>query len=418
MRRRTVLAAGLAVPFAGRPGRAQGAARVVVVGGGFGGATVARRLAAAGHQVVLIESETGYVACPSSNPVLVGLREMEAQTFGWAKLEAAGVQRVAARATGVDTAARQVLLDGQKVRYDRLILSPGVDLVLEGEAGAIPGYGQGATGAMPHAWKAGLQTVLLREQLRAMPDGGVVVIAVPAEPYRCPAGPYERASLIAWYLKKEKPRSKLLLLDAKDRFSGQELFRAAWAALYPGLLEWVPLSAGGAVTGVDAAAMTVSTGLATHKADVANIIPPQRAGAVALAAGVADKTGWCPVDPVTFESRRMAGIHVLGDAAAMGAMPKSAFAANVQGMACADAVAALLAGGAPREPKFIDTSYSLAAPGYGFSTAGVYRPVDGVLQAIDGAGGMSPADASLAVRQKEAAYGEAWYETVTGAVFG
>ncbi len=416
--RRTVLASALAAPFVPRPGRAQGVARIAVVGGGFGGATAARKLAQAGHRVTLIEGDASYVACPFSNPVIVGLREMEGQTFGWDRVEAAGVTRVAARASGVDSAARQVLLDGGKVGYDRLILSPGVDLLLGADPGAMPGYDQAATVRMPHAWKAGLQTVLLREQLRAMPDGGTVILSVPADAYRCPSGPYERASLIAWYLKANKPRSKLIVLDAKDQFSGQTLFQQAWAALYPGLLEWVPRSGGGAVTAVDAADMTVTTGAGTHAASVATIIPPQRAGAIALAAGIADKTGWCPVDPVTFESRRVPGIHVIGDAAALGAMPKSAFAANAQAKVCADAIVALLAGGRPAEAKLIDTSYSLAAPGYGFSVAGVYRPVDGQLAAIPGAGGASPLDAAAAVRAKEAAYAEVWYDTITGAVFG
>ena len=418
MRRRAILGAALAVPFVPRPGRAQGAARIVVVGGGFGGATAARRLAQSGHQVSMVESEGSYVSCPFSNPVIAGLREMEGQSFAWDKVVAAGVTRVGARATGVDSAARQVLIDGGKLPYDRLILAPGVDLLLGAEAGALPGYDQAATGKMPHAWKAGLQTVLLREQLRAMPDGGTVVMAVPANPYRCPPGPYERASLIAWYLKANKPRSKLLLLDAKDVFSKQKLFQQAWAALYPGLLEWVSLSDGGKVTGVDPAAMTVSTDFDTHKADVANIIPPQRAGSIALAAGVADKTGWCPVDPVTFESRRIPGIHVIGDAAVMGAMPKSAFAANAQAKVCAEAVATLLAGGKPAEPKLINTCYSLVAPDYGISVAGVYRPQNGQLTDIEGAGGTSALDAGGAVRAQEAAYADVWYRTITGSVFG
>ena len=418
MKRRRLVAAALATPFVARPGRAQGTARVVVVGGGFGGATAARKLALAGHQVTMIESEAGYVCGPFSNAVIAGLREMDGQSFGWDKVEAAGVRRVVARATGVDSGARQVLLDGAKVAYDRLILAPGIDLRRGAAAGARAGGAQAAAVRMPHAWKAGLQTILLREQLRAMPDGGTVVIAVPADPYCCPAGPYERASLIAWYLKTRKPRSKLLVLDAKDRFSQQELFEQAWAALYPGLLERVSLADGGAVTGVDAAAMTVSAGFGSHRADVVNVIPPQRAGAVAGAAGVADKSGWCPVDPVSFESRRVPGIHVIGDAAVMDAMPKSAFAADAQAKACALAVAALLAGARPPEPRLIDTCYSLAAPDYGFSAAGVYRPQDGRLAGIEGAGGASPLDAGPAVRAREAAYADAWYRTITGSVFG
>jgi NADPH-dependent 2,4-dienoyl-CoA reductase/sulfur reductase-like enzyme len=418
MKRRTVLAGALATPFINPAARAQGAASIVVVGGGFAGATAARHLAQAGHQVTMIEAGANYTSCPFSNEVIVGLREMEGQTFGWDKVAADGVKLVQAHAASVDSAQKRVLLDSGAVAYDRLILAPGVDLLLAPEQGAIPGYDQAATVPMPHAWKAGIQTVLLREQLRAMPDGGVVVMSVPANPYRCPPGPYERASLIAWYLKTNKPRSKLLLLDAKDAFSKQKLFEQAWATLYKGIIERVALSDGGAVTRVDPAAMTVSTDFDTHKADVANIIPPQRAGAIAIAAGVADKTGWCPVDPITFESRRIAGIHVLGDAAIMGAMPKSAFAANAQAKVCANAIISILAGQSPQDPKLINTCYSVAAPGYGFSVAGVYRPSFGQLIEVEGSGGPSPLDASMDVRKQEAANADVWYKTITDSVFG
>jgi NADPH-dependent 2,4-dienoyl-CoA reductase/sulfur reductase-like enzyme len=271
---------------------------------------------------------------------------------------------------------------------------------------------------MPHAWKAGEQTLLLRRQLEAMPDGGVVALAAPPNPYRCPPGPYERASLIAHYLKTRKPRSKVLVLDAKDTFSKQKLFMDAWARLYPGLLEWVSLSDGGKVTAVDPTTNSLVTDFETHKADVANVIPPQRAGRIAERAGVADRTGWCPIDPATFESRLQPGIHVVGDAAVAGAMPKSAFAANAQAKVCAAAVARLLAGGAPGEARLINTCYSLVAPGYGISVAGVYRPANGQLTDIEGAGGASPLDAPLETRAREAEYADAWFKTITGEVFG
>jgi NADPH-dependent 2,4-dienoyl-CoA reductase/sulfur reductase-like enzyme len=251
-----------------------------------------------------------------------------------------------------------------------------------------------------------------------MQDGGVVVLSAPANPFRCPPGPYERASLIAHYLKNNKPRSKVIILDAKDAFSKQRLFEAAWQALYPGLIEWVPLSAGGRVTEVDPAAMTLVTEFGSHKADVANIIPPQRAGAIAQVAGAADQTGWCPIDPATFESRLQPGIHVIGDAAIGGAMPKSAFSANAQAKACAAAVAALLHEQQPAQPKLINTCYSLVAPDYGISIAGVYQPHDGLLAELEGAGGISPLDAARDVRKLEAAYAEDWFRTITSEVFG
>jgi len=405
----------LTAPFVAR---AQGMAKIVVVGGGFAGATAARALAVAGHQVTLVEGDAQYVSCPFSNEVLVGMRPLEEQQFGWDKLKAAGVTLVRARATGVDGALKRVLLDGTSIPYDRLVMAPGVDMRLGDDQGALPGYDQAATVAMPHAWKAGLQTVLLQEQLRAMPDGGTVVIVVPANPYRCPPGPYERASLIAWYLKTNKPRSKLLVLDAKDVFSKQKLFQAAWAEMYPGILEWVSLSDGGKVVSVDPGAMTATTDFGSHKGDVVNVIPPQRAGAIAQAAGVADRTGWCPVDPVTFESRRIAGIHVIGDAAIMGAMPKSAFAANAQAKVCAVAITALLAGQKPESPRLINTCYSMIAPRYAVSVAGVYQPRDGQLIDYEGAGGASPLDAKPEFRAQEADYADVWYQTITRSVFG
>jgi NADPH-dependent 2,4-dienoyl-CoA reductase/sulfur reductase-like enzyme len=241
---------------------------------------------------------------------------------------------------------------------------------------------------------------------------------VPANPFRCPPGPYERASLIAWYLKTKKPRSKLIVLDAKDTFSKQKLFEKAWAELYPGFIEWVPLSAGGKVVSVDPAALTLATDFETYKPAVANVIPPQRAGHVAELAGVADRSGWCPIDPATFASTLQPNIHVVGDAAIAGAMPKSAFAANAQAKVCAAAVAALLAGDAPAPPKVINTCYSLAAPEYGFSVAGVYHPADGKLADVEGAGGVSPLDAPAATRKEEALLAEAWFRTITAEVFG
>jgi NADPH-dependent 2,4-dienoyl-CoA reductase/sulfur reductase-like enzyme len=271
---------------------------------------------------------------------------------------------------------------------------------------------------MPHAWRAGEQTVLLRRLLENMDDGDLVVISAPANPFRCPPGPYERASLVAHYLKTRKPRSKLIVLDAKDAFSKQRLFQAAWAELYPGLLEWVPLSKGGNVTSVDPSTRTLVTDFARHTPKVANVIPPQKAGRIADVAGVADKSGWCPIDPVSFESKLVPGIHVIGDAAIAGAMPKSAFAANSQAKTCAAAVARLLTGGTPSPPKLINTCYSLVAPDYGISVAGVYQPSGGQLAEVPGSGGLSPSDAPRAARAAEATLAEAWFRTITGEVFG
>ena len=414
--RRLVLGGALAAPFVSRAG-AQGRARVVVIGGGFGGATAARFLRRVDPRldVTLVEANKDFVACPFSNSVIAGWRTLADQRFGYDAVAADGVRVVLAASTGVDASARTVTLaDGTSLPWDRLILSPGIDIAW----GALPGYDEAASARMPHAWKAGEQTLLLRRQLEAMPDGGTVVMSVPANPYRCPPGPYERAGLIAWYLKSQKPRSKLLVLDAKDVFSKQKLFQAGWATLYPGLLEWVSQSEGGQVTRVDPPTLTFETDFGSHRAAVANVIPPQRAGRIATSAGVADRSGWCPIDPVTFESRLVPGIHVIGDAAIAGAMPKSAFAANAQAKVCATAVALLLSGGTPGEPRLINTCYSLLTPEYGISVAGVYRPANGVLADIPGAGGTSPLDAPDTQRSQEAAYAEAWFRTITHEVFG
>jgi NADPH-dependent 2,4-dienoyl-CoA reductase/sulfur reductase-like enzyme len=400
------------------PAFAQSAApRVVVVGGGFAGASCARALRHVDPRiaVTLIEANPTFTACPFSNGVIAGLRELSAQQFTYEHVAADGITIARQLATAMDVPGKAVvLLDGKRVPYDRLVLAPGIDI----RWGALPGYDEPTAAQMPHAWKAGEQTLLLRRQLEAMDDGGLVVISAPANPFRCPPGPYERASLIAHYLKTKKPKSKLLVLDAKDTFSKQRLFQAAWAELYPGLLEWVPLSKGGNVTSVDGATRTLVTDFGKHQAKVANVIPPQKAGRIAELAGVADRSGWCPIDPVTFESKLQPGIHVIGDAAIAGAMPKSAFAANSQAKTCAAAVALLLTGGTPPTPKLINTCYSLVAPDYGISVAGVYAPSNGQLADVPGSGGVSPSDAPRASRAAEAVLAEAWFRTITGEIFG
>jgi NADPH-dependent 2,4-dienoyl-CoA reductase/sulfur reductase-like enzyme len=420
--RRVFLGLGVAATAAAalrpRPARAQASGpRVVVVGGGFAGASCARALRRADPRiaVTLVEPNATFIACPFSNAVIIGLRELSAQQFTYEHVAADGITIARTTATAVDATAKTVALaDGARLAYDRLVLAPGIDI----RWGALPGYDEAAAGVMPHAWRAGEQTLLLRRQLEAMDDGGLVVITAPANPFRCPPGPYERASLIAHFLKTKKPKSKLIILDAKDAFSKQRLFQAAWAELYPGLLEWVPLSKGGNVTAVDAATRTLVTDFGKHQAKVANVIPPQKAGHIAEVAGVADRSGWCPIDPVTFESKLRPGIHVIGDAAIAGGMPKSAFAANSQAKVCAAAVATLLAGATPSIPKLINTCYSLVAPDYGISVAGVYQPAGGQLADVPGAGGVSPSDAPRETRKAEAVLAEAWFRTITTEAFG
>jgi NADPH-dependent 2,4-dienoyl-CoA reductase/sulfur reductase-like enzyme len=306
------------------------------------------------------------------------------------------------------------LAQGASINYERLVVSPGIAF----RPGSIQGYDRKAAELMPPAWNDGEQVGLLRRQIEAMDDGGTVVIASPVNPARCPPAPYERASLIAYYLKRKKPRSKVIVLDAKESFTMQKLFEAAWQELYPGMVEWVGLSSGGALWSVDVATKNLSTDFDKYKATVANIIPPQKAGHVAELSGVADRTGWCPVDAMTFVSKLQKNIHVIGDAAIAGAMPRSASAAHSQGAICAAAIAALLAGKTPAAPTLTSSCYSLIAPDYAISQKGTYRPVDGQYAEADGGAIISPLDASREKRKAEASEADAWFRTITGEVFG
>ena len=406
--------AGLAFPS---PSLAQSAARLVVIGGGFGGAGCARALRRINDklQVTLVEPSRTFVACPFSNEVVAGLRDLDAQQFGYDRIAADGVAVIAQAAASVDPQKRTVgLADGSALGYDRLVLAPGIDLRFD----ALPGYDEAAAAKMPHAWKAGEQTLLLRRQLEAMDDGGTVALAVPAAPYRCPPAPYERASLIAHYLKAKKPRSKVLILDAKDAFSQQRLFETAWKKFYPGMIERISLSQGGRVVSVEPATNTLVTDFGNYDAQVVNVIPPQRAGRIASLAGATDSTGWCPIDPVTFASRLVPNIHVIGDAVIGGAIPKSASAANAEAKACANAIANLIAGMAPAMPRLEGTCYNTVAPGYAFSLSGTYQPRDDIFAEMEGAGFTSPVDAPVEVRKREADQAQSWFKSITVETFG
>jgi NADPH-dependent 2,4-dienoyl-CoA reductase/sulfur reductase-like enzyme len=418
MTRRTVVrgiaaAATSALPC---PSIAQGAARIVVIGGGFGGAACARALRKidAKWQVTLIEPNRVFVACPFSNEVIAGLRDIEAQQFGYDRIAADGIDVVAQAAVKIDPQARSVgFADGASLNYDRLVLAPGIDLRFD----ALPGYDEAAAAKMPHAWKAGEQTLLLHRQLEAMDDGGLVAIVAPPGPSRCPPAPYERASLIGHYLKSRKPRSKILILDAKDAFPQQRLFENAWKELYPGMIERVALSQGGRVTSVDPATNTIVTDFGNYPAQVANVIPPQKAGRIAAIAGAVDNTGWCPIDPISFASKLAPNIHVIGDACIGGGIPKSASSASAQGKACAEAVANLLTGVAPAIPKLTGACYNTVAPGYAFSQVGIYQPRDGMFAEIEG-GSTSPVDAPRELRAREADNAQSWYKSITADAFG
>ncbi|XOV85575.1 MAG: FAD-dependent oxidoreductase [bacterium] len=394
-----------------------GRARVVVIGGGFAGASAAIELRRIdpGLRVTLIETNPTYYACPLSNMVVTRLRRISQQAFGYTTLAASGIHVIHERAEDVDPAIRKVkLASGATISYDKLIMAPGIDL----DWTALPGYNRVAAQSMPHAWKAGEQTLNLRDQLRSLPRGGLVVMSVPKAPYRCPPGPYERASLIASYLQRSNPRAKVLILDSKDNFSKQSLFQSAWQELYGDMIEWQGESDGATVTSVDVKSRRLLTDFETVKADLANIIPPQRAGAIAQAAGVTDASGWCPIEPLSFSSTLQPDIHIIGDAAIANAMPKSAFAANAQARLCAVQVTRLLNSKPLIHSKLINTCYSLVAPDYGISIAGVYQPEPEIWAEIDGAGGVSPAVTSPEIRALEATYAQSWFNNLTTEVFG
>lgn len=403
----------------GMPALAQGRARVVVVGGGFGGAQAARSLREEAPEidVTLVVDTDGFTTCPFSNLVIAAEISLSQITFGYDRLAAAGVTILRGTATEVDAVRKVITLaDGSTVMFDRAIVSPGIDLKFSG----IPGYdADAAEERMPHAWKAGAQTILLRDQLAAMPEGGTFLMSVPDNPYRCPPGPYERASLVAHALTKTNPRAKIIILDGKDSFSKQSLFLEGWNQRYPGMITHVPFADNGGILSVDPAQREIVTAFDTFRGDVVNFIPPQQAAAVAVRSGLTGDGDWCQIHQATFESIIAPGVHVLGDAAIVGDMPKSGFSASVQGAVCAHVVAALLRGDPVPEGVLLNTCYSFVAPDYGISVAGVYRVDErGHLLSVKAAGGNSPAAASDTVRRAEADHARTWYATLTRQIFG
>ncbi|MCG6971162.1 MAG: NAD(P)/FAD-dependent oxidoreductase [Gammaproteobacteria bacterium] len=392
--------------------------RVVIIGGGYGGATCAKyiRKLAPGIEVTLVEQNKNYVTCPFSNTVIGGLKNIDEITHSYDTLQKKhGVTFVNDMATEVDPGKKTVKLKGGKtLQYDKLVMSPGVEFIW----GGIEGYDEKASEKLPHAWKAGAQTTLLRRQLEGMKDGGTVIICAPDNPYRCPPGPYERASLISYYFKQHKPKSKVIILDRKDKFSKQSLFVGGWEALYPGMIEWVSKSAGGTVVRVDTKKMEVENDNGfVYQGDVINVIPPHRAGTIAQRTGLADKSGWCPVNQTTFESTLHKDIHVIGDSALAGKMPKSGYAAGSQGKVCAAAVVAELGGLKMPEPSYVNTCYSLVGPKYGISVAAVYRLTDKGITPVKGAGGGSPKDADETFRKIEAVFAQGWYDSTVADMF-
>ena len=305
------------------------------------------------------------------------------------------------------------LKGGDKLSYDRLVVSPGIDF----RWGMVEGYDATVAEKIPHAWKAGPQTELLLKQLKDMKDGGTVAIAAPPNPFRCPPGPYERAAQIALYFSHHKPKSKVMIFDAKDAFSKQGLFQAGWKEHYGDMIEWVSAANGGNIEAIDPDSMTLTGVVEDFEADVINLIPRQRAAELAVNNGLADDSGWCPVDQQTFASMLQPDIYVIGDAAIAGAMPKSGYAANSQAKVCAMAVAAAINGEPAPAPSYVNTCYSILAPDHGISVAGVYELKDGQIVSVPGAGGLSSPDADARTRAIEVQFALGWYRNITADMF-
>lgn len=411
-------AAGLVAPMLmSGPARAATAAKVVVIGGGFGGASIARYLRrnSPDLSVTLVERDKQFTTCPFSNGVIGGLWQIADVTFSYDGIAAAGVTVVHDTATSIDADKKTVALAGGTVLdYDYLVVSPGIQFVWD----SVEGYSAEAAEIMPHAWQAGPQTTLLRNQLEAMDDGGLVVIGVPAVPFRCPPGPYERATLIANYLTQSKPKSKIMILDANESFAKQGLFEEAWKNLYPGMVEWIPGSQSGIVMSVDTTTMTVSTSFDDYQPAVANIIPAQRAGKIAIDAGLDASQGFCSINPATFESTVHKGIYVLGDATIAGAMPKSGFSANNQAKACGAAILADIAGTEFAPAKLINVCYSFAKADYAFEVVDVFEVAGDTINLVFDDNRFTPVGASDEVHQSEAKYAHSWYENITAEMFG
>jgi len=411
--RRHVLGAGAALAvtsLAGCAGMGAGPSigRVVVVGGGFGGATAARYLRMWGGNidVTLVERNASFVSCPISNLVLGGHKQMADITRGYDGLRAVGIKVVQGEVTAIDAAAKKVrLAGGGELAYDRLVVSPGIDFMFDQVGGLQAAVD---SGRIAHSWKAGPQTVALRRQIESMPDGGVFAISIPKVPYRCPPGPYERACMVASYLKEAKPKSKVLVLDANPEIQSKKaLFEKAFDQHYKGLLEYRPNAELKEVAGTVA-----KLEFEDVKADVLNVIPPQRAGDLARTAGLVNVNNrWAGVNWLTMESTAVAGVHVLGDATFPApAMPKSGHMANQHAKVAAAAIIQLLKGEAVNAtPVMVNTCYSFvtARDVVHVSSVHQYDVADKTLKTVPGSGGVS-----AAANQVEGRYALSWADNI------
>ncbi len=408
-----VAASTLSAPMVRAAGH--GTPRVVVVGGGAGGATAARYIAKDSEgaiDVTLIEPTRTYYTCFFSNLYLGGFKEMDDLGHSYGNLASAyGINVVHDWAVGVDRDAKTVsLAGGGTVPYDKLILSPGIDFV----DGSVPGWDLSTQNAMPHAYKAGSQTELLKAQLMAMPEGGVFAMVAPPNPYRCPPGPYERISMVAHYLKQNNPTAKILVADPKEKFSKQGLFEEGWQNHYGGMIERIGPDFGGENTSVDPAAMTIDIDGDVNKVDVCNVIPAMKAGRIAEIAGVTDGN-WAPVNAVDMSSKADPDIHVLGDASQQGDMPKSGYSANSQAKVCANAVRGALTDSRVFPAKFSNTCWSLIDTNDGVKVGATYEATDEKIAKVDGF--VSQTGESAELRKATYEESEGWYAGITADMF-
>lgn len=407
------LASGLFAPAA----IGQAKPRVIVIGGGPAGATIARYVNKESNgavHVTLIEPQKEFTTCFFSNLYVGGYRDLKSLTHNYDKVRKEGVNVVQGIAAGINPATKTVVLSTlERLPYDRLVVAPGIDLKFD----SVPGYSEAASETMPHAWKAGPQTELLVKKLNALNDGDQIVMIAPPNPYRCPPGPYERASMFAHVLKtKGHTKSKILILDPKPTFSKQALFLEGWEKHYPGMIEWQDPKVHGGIKGVDATTGEVKTDLANYKAQLVNVIPAQMAGKIARDAGLADQTGFCPIDPENMKSKSNPDIFVVGDACIPGDMPKSAFSANSQAKVAAMVIRAELTGARAFPARYTNTCWSLIETGDNVKVGGAYEPGDGKLKASSTfVSQKSEADELRAQNYKESTD---WYASIVADMFG
>jgi len=391
--------------------------RLVVIGGGPAGGTVARYVnkdSAGAIEVTLIEPLQTFTTCFFSNLYVGGFRTAQSLTHGYDKVRSEGVAVFHDTAGSIDRDKREIALaSGRRVPYDRLVVAPGIDLKWD----SVPGYSEAAAEVMPHAWKPGAQTELLVRRLNAVNDGDVVVMIAPPNPYRCPPGPYERASMFAHVLKsKGLNKAKIVILDPKPSFSKQALFMDGWEKHYGGMIEWQDPKVHGGIKSVDPTTSEVKTDLATYKASLVNVIPAQMAGKIARDAGLADQSGFCPIDPETMKSKTDANIFVVGDACIPGDMPKSAFSANSQAKVAAMTIRGELTNARTFPARYSNTCWSLIAPDDDVKIGGTYEPGDGKIKQattfVSQKG--EPAD----TRKQNYKESIDWYASIVADVFG